>query len=195
MDTIEVIKNWIDSGSKVLDLGCGDGEILNILSKELEATVLGVEINQNDINQCIQSGLNVIQQNIDEGLNNFGDESFDMVIMSQTIQVLKQPQQALEDVTRIGSRSIVTIPNFGFWSTRLSLLFSGKMPVTGSLPNNWYNTPNIHLCTIKDFEILCEQSGINILEKRFFNSNGGESVLAKVLPNIFAATAMYKISK
>ena len=195
MDTIEVIKNWIDSGSKVLDLGCGNGEILNILSKELEATVLGVEINQNDINQCIQSGLNVIQQNIDEGLNNFGDESFDMVIMSQTIQVLKQPKQALEEVTRIGSRSIVTIPNFGYWSTRLSLLFSGKMPVTGSLPNNWYNTPNIHLCTIKDFEILCERSGINILEKRFFNSNGGESVLAKVLPNIFAATAMYKISK
>ena len=195
MDTIEVIKNWIDSGSKVLDLGCGNGEILNILSKELEATVLGVEINQNDINQCIQSGLNVIQQNIDEGLNNFGDESFDMVIMSQTIQVLKQPKQALEEVTRIGSKSIVTIPNFGYWSTRLSLLFSGKMPVTGSLPNNWYNTPNIHLCTIKDFEILCEQSGINILEKRFFNSNGGESVLAKVLPNIFAATAMYKISK
>ena len=195
MDTIEVIKNWIDSGSKVLDLGCGNGEILNILSKELEATVLGVEINQNDINQCIQSGLNVIQQNIDEGLDNFGDESFDMVIMSQTIQVLKQPKQALEEVTRIGSRSIVTIPNFGYWSTRLSLLFSGKMPVTGSLPNNWYNTPNIHLCTIKDFEILCEQSGINILEKRFFNSNGGESVLAKVLPNIFAATAMYKISK
>ena len=195
MDTIEVIKNWIDSGSKVLDLGCGNGEILNILSKELEATVLGVEINQNDINQCIQSGLNVIQQNIDEGLNNFGDESFDMVIMSQTIQVLKQPKQALEEVTRIGSRSIVTIPNFGYWSTRLSLLFSGKMPVTGSLPNNWYNTPNIHLCTIKDFEILCEQSGISILEKRFFNSNGGESVLAKVLPNIFAATAMYKISK
>lgn len=195
MDTIEVIKNWIDSGSKVLDLGCGNGEILNILSKELEANVLGVEINQNDINQCIQSGLNVIQQNIDEGLNNFGDESFDMVIMSQTIQVLKQPKQALEEVTRIGSRSIVTIPNFGYWSTRLSLLFSGKMPVTGSLPNNWYNTPNIHLCTIKDFEILCEQSGINILEKRFFNSNGGESVLAKVLPNIFAATAMYKISK
>ena len=195
MDTIEVIKNWIDSGSKVLDLGCGNGEILNILSKELEATVLGVEINQNDINQCIQSGLNVIQQNIDEGLDNFGDKSFDMVIMSQTIQVLKQPKQALEEVTRIGSRSIVTIPNFGYWSTRLSLLFSGKMPVTGSLPNNWYNTPNIHLCTIKDFEILCEQSEINILEKRFFNSNGGESVLAKVLPNIFAATAMYKISK
>ena len=195
MDTIEVIKNWIDSGSKVLDLGCGNGEILNILSKELEATVLGVEINQNDINQCIQAGLNVIQQNIDEGLDNFGNKSFDMVIMSQTIQVLKQPKQALEEVTRIGSRSIVTIPNFGYWSTRLSLLFSGKMPVTGSLPNNWYNTPNIHLCTIKDFEILCEQSGINILEKRFFNSNGGESVLAKVLPNIFAATAMYKISK
>ena len=134
-------------------------------------------------------------QNSVERLNTLCIESFDMVIMRQNSRVLKQTKQALEEVTRIGSRSIVTIPNFGYWSTRLSLLFSGKMPVTGSLPNNWYNTPNIHLCTIKDFEILCEQSGINILEKRFFNSNGGESVLAKVLPNIFAATAMYKISK
>ena len=134
-------------------------------------------------------------QNSVERLNTLCIESFDMVIMRQNSRVLKQTKQALEEVTRIGKKAIVTIPNFGYWSTRLSLLFSGKMPVTGSLPNNWYNTPNIHLCTIKDFEILCEQSGINILEKRFFNSNGGESVLAKVLPNIFAATAMYKISK
>ena len=195
MNTIEVIKNWIDKESEVLDLGCGDGEIMNILSKEWGSTVLGVEINQDDINKCIQSGLNVVHQNIDEGLGNFSDSSFDIVIMSQTIQVLKEPKKALQEVTRIGNESIVTIPNFGYWTTRINLLLSGKMPVTGTLPNTWHGTDNIHLCTIKDFENLCSECAINIREKRFFNKFGKESVLAKVAPNLFATTAMYKISK
>ena len=195
MNTIEVIKNWIDKKSAVLDLGCGDGEIMNILSKEWGSTVLGVEINQDDINKCIQFGLNVIHQNIDEGLGNFSDKSFDIVIMSQTSQVLKEPKKALQEVTRIGNESIVTIPNFGYWTTRINLLLSGKMPVTGTLPNTWHGTDNIHLCTIKDFENLCSECGINIREKCFFNKFGKESVLAKVAPNLFATTAMYKISK
>ena len=195
MDTIEVIKNWIDKESAVLDLGCGDGEILNILSREWGSRVLGVEINQDDINKCIQSGLNVIHQNIDEGLKNFSDNSFDMVIMSQTIQVLKEPKKALQEVTRIGNESIVTIPNFGYWTTRINLLLTGKMPVTGLLPNTWHDTDNIHLCTIKDFENLCSECGIDIREKCFFNKFGKEGVLAKMAPNLFATTAMYKISK
>ena len=195
MDTIEVIKQWVERDSEVLDLGCGDGEILKILSNDSGATVLGVEINQEDINACIKSGLNVIEQDIDQGLENFGDQSFDVVIMSQTIQVLREPKKALMEVTRIGKESIVTIPNFGHISTRLNLLFSGKMPVTGSLPKDWYETDNIHLCTIKDFEILCDESSININERRFFNSTGNESILAKISPNLFAATALYKISK
>ena len=195
MNTIEVIKNWIDKKSAVLDLGCGDGEILNILSKEWGSTVLGVEINQDDINKCIQSGLNVIHQNIDEGLENFSNSSFDIVIMSQTIQVLKEPKKALQEVTRIGNESIVTIPNFGYWTTRINLLLSGKMPVTGTLPSAWHDTDNIHLCTIKDFENLCSECGINIREKCFFNKFGKVSVLAKVAPNLFATTAMYKIAK
>ena len=195
MNTIEVIKNWIDKESDVLDLGCGDGEIMNILSKEWGSTVLGVEINQDDINKCIQSGLNVIHQNIDEGLGNFSDNSFDIVIMSQTIQVLKEPKKALQEVTRIGNESIVTIPNFGYWTTRINLLLSGKMPVTGTLPNTWHDTDNIHLCTIKDFENLCSECGINIREKCFFNQFGKESLLAQMAPNLFATTAMYKISK
>jgi methionine biosynthesis protein MetW len=195
MNTIEVIKNWIDKESEVLDLGCGDGEILNILSKEWGSTVLGVEINQDDINKCIQSGLNVIHQNIDEGLENFSDNSFDIVIMSQTIQVLKEPKKALQEVTRIGNESIVTIPNFGYWTTRINLLLSGKMPVTGTLPSAWHDTDNIHLCTIKDFENLCSECEIDVIEKCFFNKFGKESVLAKAAPNLFATTAMYKISK
>lgn len=195
MDTIEVIKNWIDKESQVLDLGCGDGNILSILTKELGVTALGVEINQENLNECINLGLNVIQQNIDEGLSNFSNKSFDVVIMSQTIQVLKEPKQALLEVTRIGKESIVTIPNFGHWATRLNLLLSGRMPVTGALPNNWYDTENIHLCTIKDFEVLCSECGIDILEKRFFNGSGKEKGLTQIVPNAFAATAIYKISK
>ena len=195
MDTIEVIKNWIDKESQVLDLVCGDGKILNILTKELGVTALGVEINQENLNECINLGLNVIQQNIDEGLSNFSNKSFDVVIMSQTIQVLKEPKQALLEVTRIGKESIVTIPNFGHWATRLNLLLSGRMPVTGALPNNWHDTENIHLCTIKDFEVLCSECGIDILEKRFFNGSGKEKGLTHIIPNAFAATAIYKISK
>ena len=195
MDTIEVIKDWIDKDSQVLDLGCGNGKILNTLTKELGVTALGVEINQDNLNECIKSGLNVIQQNIDEGLSNFSDRSFDVVIMSQTIQVLKEPNQALLEVTRIGKESIVTIPNFGHWTTRLNLLLSGRMPITGALPNNWHDTENIHLCTIKDFEVLCSECGIDILEKRFFNGSGKEKGLTHIIPNAFAATAIYKISK
>ncbi|MDB4816296.1 methionine biosynthesis protein MetW [Gammaproteobacteria bacterium] len=195
MDALEVIKNWVKKDSEVLDLGCGKGEILKILSEELNTISLGIEIDQENITLCIQSGLNVIQQNIDEGLSNFGDKSFDMVIMSQTIQVLKEPKKALLEVTRIGKECIVTIPNFGYWSTRVNLLISGKMPVTGSLPNAWHNTPNIHLCTIKDFELLCIECGINIIEKRFFDNSGIENSLTRLLPNLLGSTAMYKISK
>ena len=195
MNTLEVIRNWVKKDSDILDLGCGKGEILKYLSEKLNTSSLGIEIDQSNINNCIQSGLNVVQQNIDEGLDNFKDESFDTVIMSQTIQVLKEPKKALLEVTRIGRESIVTIPNFGHWSTRINLLFSGKMPVTSSLPDKWHNTPNIHLCTISDFELLCEDCGINIIEKRFFSNAGNENFLTAFLPNIFASTAMYKISK
>ena len=195
MNTLEVIRNWVKKDSDILDLGCGKGEILKYLSEKLNTSSLGIEIDQSNINNCVQSGLNVVQQNIDEGLDNFKDESFDTVIMSQTIQVLKEPKKALLEVTRIGRESIVTIPNFGHWSTRINLLLSGKMPVTSSLPDKWHNTPNIHLCTISDFELLCEDCGINIIEKRFFSNAGNENFLTAFLPNIFASTAMYKISK
>tara|TARA_Y100001935_G_C17207574_1_gene458371 strand:- start:369 stop:956 length:588 start_codon:yes stop_codon:yes gene_type:complete len=195
MNTIEVIKRWIGKRSEVLDLGCGNGEILTILARELDATVLGIEIDQSNINECIKSGINVIQQNIDEGLSNFSDKSYDVVIMSQTIQVLKEPKKALLEVTRIGNESIVTIPNFGHWLTRTNLMFSGKMPVTGALPKQWHETDNIHLCTIKDFELLCEECNINIIEKEFFDLEGQKSRLANIAPNLFSALAMYKISK
>ena len=165
MKTLEIINNWVSEHSAVLDLGCGRGEILSdlISSKNIKAT--GVEIDSLNINESIKNGINVIEQNIDEGLENFIDKSFDVVIMSQTIQVLKEPKKALTEITRIGNECIVTIPNFGHWRTRLSLLMTGKMPITDPLPENWFDTPNIHLCTLKDFELLCEETSIQIIEK------------------------------
>ena len=195
MNVIEVIKGWIKKEAEVLDLGCGDGKILNVLSRELQVKPLGIEIDEDNLNKCIASGLSVIQQDIDDGLDNFSDNSYDTVIMSQTIQVLREPKKALLEVTRIGTESIVTIPNFGFWTTRFKLLFSGKMSVTNDLPSSWFETENIHLCTIKDFESLCNELSINIEEKRFFNPSGKENFLINFLPNLFASSAIYKISK
>ena len=190
-----ILKQWIQPQARVLDLGCGDGALLDDLVNEKNISGLGIEIDADNITGCIGKGLSVIEQDIDNGLSNFSDNSFDTVIMSQTIQVLKEPKKALLEVTRIGTESIVTIPNFGFWTTRFKLLFLGKMPVTNDLPSSWFETENIHLCTIKDFESLCNELSINIEEKRFFNPSGKENFLINFLPNLFASSAIYKISK
>ncbi|HJL95796.1 MAG: methionine biosynthesis protein MetW [Gammaproteobacteria bacterium] len=195
MNTLDIINNWVKKDSKVLDLGCGGGEILVELGSAKNIKAMGVEIDSEKINICIANGINVIEQNIDEGLHNFSDHSFDVVIMSQTIQVLKDPKKALEEITRIGSDCIVTIPNFGHWKTRLYLLLTGRMPVTSSLPDNWHDTPNIHLCTLKDFELLCLESTISINGKIGFNSSGNSNIFTRIFPNLLCASAIYKISK
>jgi methionine biosynthesis protein MetW len=195
MKTLEIINNWVPQNSSVLDLGCGKGEILLDLISSKNIKAVGVEIDGLNINKCINSGVNVIEQNIDEGLDNFIDNSFDMVIMSQTIQVLKDPKKALKEITRIGDECIVTIPNFGHWRTRLSLLLTGKMPITDPLPESWFDTPNIHLCTLKDFELLCSETSIQIKEKISFNSSENSNIFTRTWPNLLGASAIYKISK
>ena len=195
MKTLEIINNWVAQNASVLDLGCGKGEILLDLISSKDIKAVGVEIDSSDINQCISSGINVIEQNIDKGLNNFINNSFDVVIMSQTIQVLKDPRKALQEITRIGNERIVTIPNFGHWRTRLSLLLTGKMPVTDPLPESWFDTPNIHLCTLEDFELLCSDTSIQIIKKLSFNSSGNSNILTRAWPNLFGASAIYKIKK
>ena len=195
MKTLEIINNWVPQNSSVLDLGCGKGEILLDLISSKNIKAVGVEIDGLNINKCINSGVNVIEQNIDEGLDNFIDNSFDMVIMSQTIQVLKDPKKALKEITRIGNECIVTIPNFGHWRTRLSLLLTGKMPITDPLPESWFDTPNIHLCTLKDFELLCSETSIQIKEKISFNSSENSNIFTRTWPNLLGASAIYKISK
>jgi methionine biosynthesis protein MetW len=194
MKTLEIINNWISQDSKVLDLGCGKGEILLDLISSKNIKAVGVEIDGLNINECIANGINVIEQNIDEGLSNFIDKSFDVVIMSQTIQVLRDPKKALKEITRIGNECIVTIPNFGHWRARLSLLLTGKMPITEPLPESWFDTPNIHLCTLEDFELLCSEASIQISEKISFNSTGNSNVFTRTWPNLFGASAIYKIS-
>ena len=195
MSTLSVIEKWVEVRSKVLDLGCGNGNILSELQKTKDVIGLGVEIEEKNIEECLLQNINVIEQNIDDGLNNFSSDSFDVVILSQTIQVLKNPNNALEEITRIGKTCIVTIPNFGHWRSRLSLLFNGRMPVTSPLPESWHATPNIHLCTLKDFEMLCSELLITIEERVTVNSNNENKWYLNIWPNLFSASAIYKISK
>lgn len=195
MSTLSVIEKWVEVRSKVLDLGCGNGNILSELQKTKDVIGLGVEIEEKNIEECLLQNINVIEQNIDDGLINFSNDSFDVVILSQTIQVLKNPDTALEEITRIGKTCIVTIPNFGHWRSRLSLLFNGRMPVTSPLPESWHATPNIHLCTLKDFEMLCSELLISIEERVTVNSNNESKWYLDIWPNLFSASAIYKISK
>ena len=195
MSTLSVIEKWVEVRSKVLDLGCGNGNILSELQKTKDINGLGVEIEEKNIEECLLQNINVLEQNIDDGLINFSNDSFDVVILSQTIQVLKNPDTALEEITRIGKTCIVTIPNFGHWRSRLSLLFNGRMPVTSPLPESWHATPNIHLCTLKDFEMLCSELLISIEERVTVNSNNQSKWYLDIWPNLFSASAIYKISK
>ena len=195
MSTLSVIERWVEEQTKVLDLGCGNGDIVSALKKTKNINGLGVEIEEKNIEECLLRNINVIEQNIDDGLVNFSNDSFDVVILSQTIQVLKNPNTALKEITRIGKTCIVTIPNFGHWRSRLSLLVGGKMPVTNPLPESWYGTPNIHLCTLKDFEILCNKLLISIEERVAFNSNNENKWYLNIWPNLFSSSAIYKISK
>ena len=189
------INDWISRDSKVLDLGCGDGSLLNDLRKEKSVTGLGIEIDAEKIKSCLKKGISVIEQDIDSGLENFGNQSFDYVVMSQSMQALKKPEVALEEIVRIGKECIVSIPNFANIKCRLQLFFKGQMPVSNALPHDWYSTPNLHLCSLEDFEELCKKSNIKIVERKLSKINGEESILMKLLPNLFSEVALYKLVK
>ena len=189
------INDWISRDSKVLDLGCGDGSLLNDLRKEKSASGLGIEIDAEKIKSCLKKGISVIEQDIDSGLENFSNQSFDYVVMSQSIQALKKPEVALEEIVRIGKECIVSIPNFANIKCRLQLFFKGQMPVSSALPYDWYSTPNLHLCSLEDFEELCKKSKIKIVERKLSKINGEESILMKLLPNLFSEVALYKLVK
>ena len=147
----KIISDLIDENSHVLDVGCGDGILMEYLVKEKKVNIRGIEISKTKVQNCIAKGLTIIEGNAEEDLKQFPDKSFDYVVLSQTLQAFLNPEKVINELLRIGKQAIVTIPNFGYWKIRLHLLLKGTMPVTKTLPDEWYNTPNIHLCTIKDF--------------------------------------------
>jgi methionine biosynthesis protein MetW len=189
------IQRWIAPGSRVLDLGCGDGVFLQFLRDQRQVRGTGLEIDQDYITAAIARGINVVEQDMDRGLANFPDQSFDTVVMALALQAVHYPDRILEEMLRIGREGIVTFPNFGHWRCRLHLGLRGRMPVSPFMPHTWFNTPNIHFCTVRDFEDLCEKKGIRILARDVVGTTSRQPVLSSMWPNMFAATAIYHISR
>ena len=192
----KIIAELIDNGSRVLDLGCGDGSLLKFLVTEKSVIGRGVEITEEGMEICVSKGLSVLHGDIDEGIRDYRDGFFDYVVLSQTLQVVHRPRFVIKEMLRAGKKAIVSFPNFGNWQVRLDLLFSGRMPKSDVLPFEWYDTPNIHLCTIKDFRVLCSEMGIRIEREIYLKNQDTENtgLLVRVAPNLFAGIAIYLIS-
>jgi methionine biosynthesis protein MetW len=184
------IAQWVTPNSRVLDLGCGDGELLKYLRETRNVVDYGVEIADENILACIKNDVNVIQMDLEAGLSGFETEFFDFVILSQTLQAMRNTEKILTEMLRVGHQGIVTCPNFGYWRHRLQILL-GRMPVSPNLPYQWYDTPNVHLCTLRDFEIFCASHHIRILERAVM-CNGST---VSVLPNLTGSLAVYRFDK
>lgn len=192
---LQLIQQWIQPGGSVLDLGCGDGTLLAHLVKTLDVLGYGLEINQDHIVECLRKNVNVIEQDLDEGLANIGTGSFDVVVMTQALQAVTYPERVLDHMLRIGKECIITFPNFGHWRNRIYLSVRGKMPVSRSMPYTWYDTPNIHLCTFKDFETYCRSKSIRILNRTVVDIGYHDSATMRMMPNLFGETAIYHITR
>ena len=192
---LDIISRWIRPGSKVLDLGCGDGVLLQHLAERRQVKGLGLEINDESIIQCIQRGVPVIQSNLDRGLSDyFSADMFDYVVLTQTLQAIHRPDKLLREMLEVGKEGIITFPNMAYWLNRLQLLLRGRMPVTRALPQSWYDTNNIHLCTIKDFEDLCFNRKIRILERQTVNASHRSGLSVALLSNWLGEIAIYRVS-
>lgn len=191
---LEIIHEWIPSGSRVLDLGCGDGDLLASLAEHKQVSGYGLEIDPDKITACIARGINVVEQNIDQGLGNFASNSFDVVVMTQSLQALQYPDKVLAEMLRVGKTCIITFPNFGHWRCRWYLATKGRMPVSDFLPYTWYNTPNIHFCTFADFERLCHAQGARIEEGLAVDREHRHSLGSRLWPNLMGEIGIYRIS-
>jgi methionine biosynthesis protein MetW len=186
----EYIARWVTPGARVLDLGCGNGALLKHLWQTRQAPGYGVEIDDAKVLECIRNDVNVLQMDLEDGLSAFQDGSFDFVILSETLQAIHRQEPLLRDMLRVGREAIVSFPNFGFWKARIQITFAGHMPVSQELPYQWYDTPNVHHCTLVDFEALCARLGLRILERQVLTD--GDPV--RVLPNLFGSLAVYRVS-
>jgi len=175
-EEFKIIANSIQKDKSVLDVGCGDGELMKFIYENISKKIRGLELSKDNVQKCIKKGLTVIEGNAEMDLKQFPSDSFDFVILSQTLQAFLNPEKVISDLLRIGKTSIVTIPNFGFWKVRINLLFKGTMPVTKTLPNEWYNTPNLHMCSIKDFVNFCNERKINLFKSLALNNNKVSSI-------------------
>jgi len=184
------IANWIAPNSEVLDLGCGDGSFLEFLQKQKPVHAYGVEIDDGRVLACVQKGLNVIQQDLEGGLALFEDNSFDTVVLSQTVQTIHQTEKILREIVRVGKESIVSFPNFGHWSHRLAVTL-GRMPVSKSLPYQWYNTPNVRVLTVADFEKLASSLGLKVIDQCILHD--GRHVT--LMPNLFGSLALFHVCR
>ncbi|MDX1374861.1 MAG: methionine biosynthesis protein MetW [Burkholderiales bacterium] len=184
------IARWVTPGARVLDLGCGDGTLLRYLWDARQAPGYGVEIDDAEVVACVRNDVNVLQMNLEDGLSVFRDGSFDYVLLSETLQTIHRTEQLMREMLRVGREAIVSFPNFGHWQARLQLLV-GRMPVSEELPYAWYETPNVHLCTLTDFEDFCRRLGARIEERLVLH--GGQAV--SLLPNLFGSLAVYRFTR
>jgi len=191
----EIIARWIEPGSRVLDLGCGDGALLASLRGQKGVRAIGLEIDSANIERCLGAGVAVIEQNLNGGLSNFDSDSFDTVLLAQTLQALANPAELVEEMLRIGRNGIVTFPNFGNWKSRLDLLLRGRMPVSDFMPHAWHNTPNIHFCTVRDFDALCRDRNIRVLARTVVNSRHEGSWAMRAWPNFLGEIAIYHLTR
>ena len=191
---LEIIDEWVQPNIHVLDLACGPGELLKHLLDNKKVSGYGLEIDPDDLNTCIEKGISVLEQNIDEGLQNFEDQSFDLVLMTHALQQFRRPDLLIDEMLRIGKECIITFPNFGHWRNRLHLALKGRMPVSEFLPYNWYDTPNIHFFTFQDFELLCREKGIKILRWAAVDGHLKDHWWIRSMPNLFSETAIFHIS-
>lgn len=192
---LEITATLINDGARVLDLGCGSGDLLAHLVVAKDVRGYGVENDHDEITACVAQGVNVIEHDLNDGLGRFPDDSFDMVVMTETLQAVESPHELLDDMLRVGEECIVTFPNFGHWQCRLQLLSRGRMPVAKHLPHNWFDTPNIHLCTFLDFEQLCRVKGLRVIERFVVDREYQNRMLINRFPNMFGTTAFYRLGR
>ena len=192
---LKLIADLVEPGTRVLDIGCADGELLHYLVNEKQVDGRGIELSQSGVNQCVARGLFAIQGDADNDLAEYPDQSFDIVILSRTLQAVRQPREVLLELLRIGKQAIVTIPNFGQWHVRLNLLMRGRMPVTKALNRTWYNTDNIHFCTILDLHDLITQEDINLLEFVPHQKDGRKLNMGLARANLMADQALFLMKR
>jgi len=184
----DTIVRWVAPGARVLDLGCGDGALLRRLWHEKQAPGYGIEIEDAHVLECLKNDVNVLQLDLEDGLAAFADRSFDCVILSETLQAIHRQEALLREMLRVGSEAIVSFPNFGYWRARVQIAFGGHMPVSKELPYQWYDTPNVHHCTLQDFEALCAKLGVAIKERVVLTSGSPVAVM----PNLLGSLAVYR---